>query len=362
MQKVPSAFATALVLALAVPQLSAQRGDRAGPGRDVPRAQFANFEFQDAEFDSKNLTDGKGRYGVYLPKGWRDEANKDKTWPLIVWLHGFGGYAEFQGRGGAKTLDELRGSGALPDVVFVAFQAPGGRRSRSVYVNGEQSGKVEDAIVQDLVADAVENFHASPDRSQHAIMGISIGGFGALKIAMRHPDVFAIVAAHSSAVFADDPKALPEQYARQVQRAMQMGLGEVFGDPIDQAKWAAEMPMGIARKAAKGAFANLRIYFDAGTEDRYGFAEPNVELSKLMDKVGIEHTFQLVEGGGHAWSSEAMLVNLRRSLTFVGKALVGKAAGDAKAPVHEHEGGEHKGGESKGGEHGGGEYKGGGRE
>jgi len=320
-----STFTVALVLAL---PLAAQRGDGPPRGRG-PRPQASpvelkNFDFREVEFASKNLADGSGRMGVYLPKGAGDEANKDKTWPLVVWLHGFGGYEEFQWQGGSKTLDELRGKGEIPDVVFAAFEAPGGRRGRSVYVNGERSGKIEDAIVQDLIGHAVKELHASPDRAQHAIMGVSIGGFGALKIAMKHPDVFGAVAAHSSAIFADDPDKLPPQFQPQIARYMQMGLAEVFGNPIDKVKWAAEMPMGLARSAPKDAFAKLRIYFDAGTEDRYGFAAPNTELSKLMDERGIAHTYRLVEGGGHAWGSDSMLDNLRQSLRFVAAAFAGK--------------------------------------
>jgi S-formylglutathione hydrolase FrmB len=119
---------------------------------------------------------------------------------------------------------------------------------------------------------------------------------------------------------------LPEQYARQVDRAMQMGLSEVFGDPIDKAKWAAEMPMGIVRNAGKDAFKSLRIYFDAGTDDRYGFAPPNEELAKLMTDRGIAHTFELVQGGGHSWGSGSLQKQLVKSLQFVGEALSGKAA------------------------------------
>lgn len=321
-----------IVIVLAAAPLFAQRGD--GPSRrQSSRAGLQNLEFQECEFASKNLADGTGRCGVYLPKGWSDPANKDRTWPLVVWLHGFGGYDEFQGSGGAQKLDEMRGKGEIPEMVFAAFEAPGGRRGRSVYVNGEQGGKVEDAIVTDLVAAMVERFHASKAREQHAIMGVSIGGFGALKIAMRHPDVFAAVGAHSSAIFDDDPSKLPQQYQRQVDRAMQMGLGEVFGDPIDKEKWAREMPMGIVRHAEKGAFANLRIYFDAGTADRYGFAEPNLWLSELLYDKGVEHTFRLVEGGGHAWSSDSMLDNLQHSLRFVAAAFAAAQKGAAVVPA-----------------------------
>lgn len=316
-------FSLVVAVSLLAP-LSAQRGEGGGRRGPAPAIELQHFEFREVEFPAASLTDGTGHYGVFLPKGFDDAANKDRSWPLVVWLHGFGGYGEFMARGGAKTLDELRGSGALPEVVFAVFQAPGGRRSRSVYVNGEQNGKVEDAIVTDLVAHVGKEFRAGATREQRAIMGISIGGFGALKMALKHADVFGAVAVHSAAIFPDDPKALPEQYARQIGRAMQMGLGEVFGDPIDAQKWASEMPMGLVRKAEKGAFANLRIYFDAGTEDHYGFAEPNAALHRLMETQAIAHTFRLVEGGGHAWSSDSMLDNLRQSLQFVGAALTAK--------------------------------------
>jgi enterochelin esterase-like enzyme len=319
-------IATAAAVLL-VPDLCAQRGDRDGrgrPGGEAAPVALKAFDFKEAQFTTKNLTEGSGRYGIYLPKGWDAEANKDKKYPWIVWLHGFGGYREFQTDGGASTLDALRSSGELPELVLVTFVAPGGRRGRSVYVNGEASGKIEDAIVQDLVAQVQKDYPVADRREQRAIMGISIGGFAALKIALRHPDVFGAVGAHSSAIFPDDPKKLPPEYEGQVGRALQQGLAAVFGDPIDPAKWAAEMPMGLVRNAGKDKFAKLRIYFDAGSEDRYGFAKPNQELSKLMTEKGIEHTFRLVQGGGHAWGSPSMLENLKASLKFVAAAVAGK--------------------------------------
>ncbi|MGE3174222.1 MAG: alpha/beta hydrolase [Planctomycetota bacterium] len=333
MRVLPFAVLVSITLSAGLP---AQRGGDDGPGRgeregrgergEAPRADLANFVFREIEIPTENLAEGPIRCGAYLPKGFDDEANAGRTWPLVVWLHGFGGYREFDMRGGTATLDELRGQQAIPEMVFVTFRAAAGRRGRCVYVNGERAGKVEDAIVGDVVPYAIEHLRVSKAPAQHAIMGISIGGYGALKIGLRHPDVFGVVAAHSSAVFPDDPKALPAGYERQVDRALRMGLDQVFGDPIDPARWAAEMPMGIVRNAADGAFAATRIYFDAGTDDRYGFADPNRALSTLMTEKKIAHTFRLVEGGEHAWGGESMLDNLRTSLRFVAAALQPAAA------------------------------------
>ena len=153
-----------------------------------PGAATVNF---DDDATVNNLLELRG-----IPLSADAEENKDKKLPLVVWLHGFGGYSEFQRRGGAKTLDELLGDGEIEPMAFVTFRAPGGRRSRSVYINGEQSGDVEDAIVKDLVAYMEKNYPVSKSPAHHAIMGVSIGGFGALKIAMKHPEVFGVVAAH----------------------------------------------------------------------------------------------------------------------------------------------------------------------
>jgi S-formylglutathione hydrolase FrmB len=308
------------------------RGEFPGGG-PAPREAVAleHFDYTETEFDAPSLAGGVGRVGLYVPKG--HEAGSDRRYPLVVWLHGFGGFAEFQNRGAAEKLDAMRGEGAIPEIVVATFVAPGrGRRARSTYLDGERVGDVETAICKDLIVWLDENQPVLADRQHRAIMGISIGGFGALKIAMKHKDVFGVVAAHSAAVFPDDPAQLPERYQRQLDMMMRRGgLGEVFGDPIDKVKWAAEMPMGLVRNADEKAFANLAIYFDAGTEDRYGFADLNVALHELLDERKVAHTFRLVEGGGHAWSSDSMLPNLEQSLRFVGEHLGKVSKADASA-------------------------------
>lgn len=315
-----------LMLSLLVADACAQRGEGRRRGERGPAVELKHFELREVEFPSENLASGRGRCDLYLPKGSDAEERGDRRYPLVIWLHGFGGSSEFHRRGGAATLDRLRGEGTIPELVVAVWRGSGGRRERTVYVNGEAGGRVEDAIVQDLIAHLQANHPVSDRREHRAIMGISIGGFGALKIAMKHPDKFAAVGAHSSAIFPDDPEELPRNYEGQVNRALRSGLAEVFGDPIDKDKWAAEMPMGLVRRAGEQKFAGLRIYFDAGTDDRYGFAEPNRQLSELLKEKGIEHTFRLVEGGGHAWSSDSMEANLAASLTFVGGAVGGGAA------------------------------------
>ena len=137
----------ALALITVAADAAAQRGQGRRGGRQAPVA-LEHFEFKEVEFDSKNLTEGSGSFGLYLPKGWDAEDNEGKKLPLVVWLHGFGGYAEFQRRGGAATLDRLLGAGEISPMAFATFRAPGGRRSRTVYINGEVTH--ERAVTPDM--------------------------------------------------------------------------------------------------------------------------------------------------------------------------------------------------------------------
>src|SRR5262249_4867454 len=92
-------------------------------------------------------------------------------------------------------------------------------------------------------------------------------------------------------------------------------------------------PMCLARKTkdVKG----LRIYFDAGTKDRYGFGPANEQLDKVLKENGIEHTFHLIEGGEHSWNGGTVQKALVESLQFVGAGFAPGFARDKPKPEAE---------------------------
>lgn len=74
--------------------------------------------------------------------------------------------------------------------------------SSSYYTNAVDppQDRYEDYIVNDLILDVERRFPVAPGRSNRAIVGISMGGFGAVKLALRHPDLFSFVGGISSAI------------------------------------------------------------------------------------------------------------------------------------------------------------------
>lgn len=279
--------------------------------RDLSPTEMRNFTYAEKEFDSAAVA-RRMPYGVFLPKGYDDAENRDRRYPLIIWLHGmWEDHNRFYTRGGAVELDQAVSDGKLPPCVFVT--ANGGRSS--MYVNRDKQ-RWEDLISKDLLAHVTATYRVSPRREQRAIMGVSMGGMGALRIAFTHPNLFGAVAVHSSAVFAEDPDDLPP---RLKQFASRLGLDEVFGDPIRKKPWQKANPLCIAQAAKVADLRRLRIYFDAGSKDRYGFAVGNGLLHECLDKRKVEHTWRLIEGGGHSWGNRFQHETLPYSFAFVGR-------------------------------------------
>jgi len=302
---------TALLCCLLAIPLDAQRGRES---RRAPKLEHGVFEIE--RFESEAI-DGKAEYGIYLPNGYHDEANAERRYPLVIWLHGLNeDHQRFHRRGGAAVLDEMVGAEDFPQAIFVT---PNG--GRSFYINGGDAKRYEDLITVDLMEHIERTYRVAAKRSQRALMGVSMGGYGALKIALRHPQLFGVVAAHSAAILPRDPSTLEDKFpwlkrwggAQRLARSL-------FGDPLDQERWDAENVLAIGDGLDRAELAGMKIYIDCGDEDRYGFAEPNGELHEILSEKKISHTWRLVEGGDHGWRSNYNQRALPHSLKFVAAA------------------------------------------
>jgi S-formylglutathione hydrolase FrmB len=336
-----------LVLVLSLlcfaPDLRAQEGGGGGGGdrrrgggwgrrrdRDPSTVVLTNVTYKRMSYETDDLTAKTAYYGVYLPPGYDDPANAQKKYPLVVWLHGMSEDDRDFHFNGAKVLDEQVGAGKLPSLVFVAAAAP----SRTLYANGESEGNVRDLITKDLLADVQKNFRVSEKRSERAIMGVSLGGNAALRIAFSQPSLFGTVAVHSAAVFPEDLAQLPEQHAGTYARfGDRLGWYSVLGNPIDPEKFKAFNPTSLAHALPELPEAkSLRIYFDAGTSDRYGFGPANQHLDEVLTQAKVPHTFRLIEGGEHSWGGGTVQQALVESLAFVGEGFGGAPKSSDASP------------------------------
>ncbi|RPJ27605.1 MAG: alpha/beta hydrolase [Chloroflexi bacterium] len=147
---------------------------------------------------------------IYLPPSYN---TSDKYYPVVYYLPGYTD-STMIGVRLPGDLDSLIESEKVKEMIIVV--AGGNNRlGGGFYVNSPVTGNWEDFIVKDVVEYIDSHFRTLPQAESRGISGHSMGGFGSLNIAMRHPDVFGAVYSLSPGLF--DENGLEESlFAREV--------------------------------------------------------------------------------------------------------------------------------------------------
>jgi S-formylglutathione hydrolase FrmB len=153
------------------------------------------------------------------------------------------------------------------------------------------------------------HFAIDGDRASTAIAGLSMGGFGAVHYAARHPDLFAFAAAFSGAVDVRHPgvgrvvKVSPE--------IMGGRRGDIFGDHVaDEAVWRAANPVDLAANLAtvevelrtgNGKRGGPLGDGPEGDTQEVGVSQATANLHRRLDELGIPHLYDDYGPGAHTW-------------------------------------------------------------
>jgi len=247
-----------------------------------------------ARVDCESLTSTTlGRaidYCVALPPGY--DAGTEK-YPVLYYLHGlFEHDRSWSEHSGQQTWESLMSQGKIGK--FIVVMPEGGK---SFYVNSfDGHERYEDFFIQELVPAIDRNYRTTAKRETRGISGVSMGGYGALHLSMEHPDVFGSASAHSAALISKFPNPLPAEgrwghYAQILQ--------EPFGAPLNESYFDANNPLTLAEHPER--FAGLKLYFDCGDQDRYGFDVGAKELDHILTSKNFPHQFVL-RPGNHGWT------------------------------------------------------------
>ncbi|MEW9549012.1 alpha/beta hydrolase-fold protein [Nonomuraea sp. NPDC050783] len=145
-------------------------------------------------------------YTAYLPAGYDRGSARH---PVLYLLHGRGDTMQAWTRV-KTTLDDLIRTRRIPPVIAVMPDAPWSGRG-SWYTDSRYTGsdlpgrKVETALARDLVAHVDATYRTAPIREARLVGGYSMGGAGALRLALAHQDVFSAAAVLSPAVYTPLP-------------------------------------------------------------------------------------------------------------------------------------------------------------
>jgi S-formylglutathione hydrolase FrmB len=153
---------------------------------------FSHNHGEDRRIWSAALQQWRDLY-VYVPPGY----DESRHYPIVLWLHGFMQDEESFLTYVAELFDDAIVSGLLPPVIVAAPDGsiegrPTTRDAGSFFINSK-AGNFEDYVIQDVWGFVTQNFPVLPEREAHVIAGLSMGGFGAYNLAIKHPEMFKVV-------------------------------------------------------------------------------------------------------------------------------------------------------------------------
>jgi putative tributyrin esterase len=155
---------------------------------------------------------------------------------------------------------------------------------RGFYTDAEKGFAYETALIRDLISFIDRTFRTRAEGAGRCIGGLSMGGYGALKLGLKHPDLFCSAVSHSGALnfgLSDRIDQQPE-------------FVRILGDPSTRRRHSL---YALAESVDRSLLPALRV--DCGTED--GLIEDNREFHTLLTNLSLPHEYEEFSGG-HNWA------------------------------------------------------------
>ncbi|HVF41924.1 MAG TPA: alpha/beta hydrolase family protein [Pyrinomonadaceae bacterium] len=279
-----------LLLALAAPNAHAQTARQQTPAQNAKAAKADGKKPEEkprheaVQFESR-LVGAVLPYNVVLPADYRRSPSKERRYPVLYLLHGLGGSAADWVSGRAHLADY---AAQYPFIVVV----PEGKDGW--YTDGAAPGaKFESYFFEELIPDVDRRFRTIASREGRAVAGLSMGGYGSMKFALKRPELFAFAASMSGALAVaswtpDVP--LPEFVKPSVMR--------VYGEAGSRARLENDVYKLVRELTPERAKSLPFLYLDCGTED---FLIGNSrDFSALLIEKKVAHEFRELPGT-HSW-------------------------------------------------------------
>jgi len=244
------------------------------------------------------------RYCVMLPSSYEKETRK---YPVLYFLHGLGENEQALMRsGGWGLIEDLSREHKVGDFIMVAPEGRG-----TFFINSADGhNRYSDFLISEFLPFIETHYRIIRTRKSRGVTGLSMGGYGALRLAFAHPELFGSVSAQSAALITETPAQLNADLKDAGPLAGL--LGSVFGNPIDVAHWKQNNPFELARKD-QIQIRTQAIYINCGDQDDYGFDGGATQLHKQLTAEGVHHEFHLYPG---RHSADYFLSHLGETIEF----------------------------------------------
>lgn len=228
-------------------------------------------------FISPALNGQRRTLEIYLPLSYNTVQGQHKYYPTLYLLHGTPGkdIDWFTGGKIAESADTLIASHKIPEMIMICPDGNGRPNQTSEWGNsGDQKQLMENYVANDLVKYIDQHYRTLPDPGDRAIGGLSEGGFGAVNIAIHHPDVFGSVISLGGYFVAE---------------------GTIWGNNAMYKRDNSPLYMLPATQAAW----RLHFYLGAAAQDQPYYTD-TLQFAQELTKLHIPYQFDL-EKGYHSW-------------------------------------------------------------
>ena len=246
-------------------------------------------------------------YSVYLPP---DYEMSQRSYPVVYLLHGYSdnetAWVQF-GEVNASA-DRAIANRDIPPMIIVMPDA-----GVSWYINSfDGSNPFEDILIQEFIPYIDKTWSTRKTREFRAVAGLSMGGYGALILSIKNPDVFSSCAAFSAAVFTDNE--VKEMSEDRYERFFKNIYGpETNSNRLTQ-HWHEHSVIHLINTLPEDQLKRVSFYIDNGDDDF--LFEGNAMLHIAMRKRGVPHQFR-VRDGAHNWTY--WRTHITQGLKFIGE-------------------------------------------
>jgi putative tributyrin esterase len=277
---------------------------------------------------------------IYLPPSYAHDTTR--RYPVAYYLHGLSGTeSDWVAKGGIDAAADSLFTRGTPEMIIVMPDGDDGwyttwvnqlaYRTCADTLHGEapqsycvKHQRYDDYIAHDVVRYVDGRYRTQADRQHRGIGGLSMGGYGALSIALRFPDVFSAAASHSGVVspmyVGPHPFAEPVKYAtdgdiaRPAAATYWTRYQLYWGTDLE--RWRAADPAHEAELVQKHGARMPALFIDCGTED--ALVDQNRALHAELSRLGVRHEYAEWPGA-HTWRYWS--THVRESLAWMGKRI-----------------------------------------
>ncbi len=231
-------------------------------------------------------------YSVYLPPNYD---HSSRSYPVVYLLHGYTDKEDAWVQFGEIDIkaDQAILAGEIPSMVIVMPDA------RVTWYVNDHEGKdpYEDIFIKEFIPHIESKYRIRSEKRYRGIAGLSMGGYGSLLYALKHPDLFCASAPLSAAIFTEEKVKSYEQERWNNVEGLMYGKG-LEGQSRITDHWKANNPFYIVKQKSKEELEKVRYYFDCGDSDF--LYEGNALFHILLMDMEVAHEFRMRDGG-HSW-------------------------------------------------------------